>query len=462
MPIQPIGNTGKQYYLVSFDENGNERPESDGTLLSDVIRNRLADPNEKITDVFLASHGWKGDVPAAIEQNDRWMGEMVRSADRDAMLKAHPDFKALNIGLHWPSLPFGDENLPKAGPAPVLGADSGLDAEVDRFAAVLADTPKARAAIRTILEANGRDSGKNAELPDAVREAYKRVFAEAKLTQGGADLGAPPGDDHPKLDAESMYEATRKSESDAAAAERKTSGEVVLGGGGLFDKLKGLVVSPLQQASFWKMKNRARAIGEGGIHTLLDSLMRAAGENVHFHLMGHSFGCIVVSAAVAGPPGKPTLPRGVDTLFLVQGALSLWSYCSDIPFAKGTSGYFRRTIDKGLVRGPIVTTRSRFDNAVGKLYPPAADLANEVILAAEEKLPKYGGIGTFGVQGLGAAAIDGPMQAADFDYGFEPKGVYNLEASGIIKDGGGFSGAHSDIAHPEVAHVMWQAVAATR
>ena len=23
--------------------------------------------------------------------------------------------------------------------------------------------------------------------------------------------------------------------------------------------------------------------------------------------------------------------------------------------------------------------------------------------------------------------------------------------------GGGFSGAHSDIAHPEVAHVLWQA-----
>jgi len=461
MPIQPIGNTGKQYYLVSFDENGIERPEADGTLLSDAIRKRLADPGEKITDVFFASHGWKGDVPAAIEQHDKWMGEMVRSPDRDVMLKAHPEFKALNIGLHWPSLPFGDEDLPTAGPAKVLGADTDVDEEVDRFASVLADTPKARAAIRTILEANARDTGSRAELPDAVRLAYRTVFSEAKLGGKGDDAGAPPGDDHPGLDAEKMYEATRNAESDAASAAQRKAGEVVLGGGGFFDKLKGLLVSPLQQASFWKMKKRARVVGEGGIHALLESLMRTGGERVHFHLMGHSFGCIVVSAAVAGPPGKPMLPRGVDTLFLVQGALSLWSFCADIPFAKGTAGYFRRIIDKGLVRGPIITTRSKFDNAVGKLYPPAADLANEVILAAVE-LPKYGGIGTWGAQGLGSAATDLVMQPATQSYTFEAKRVYNLEASAIIKDGGGFSGAHSDIAHPEVAHVLWQAIAQSR
>lgn len=461
MPIQPIGSTGKQYYLVSFDENGVERPEGDGTLLSEAIRKRLADPGEKITDVFFASHGWKGDVPAAIEQHDRWMGEMVRSPDRDAMLTAHPEFKALNIGLHWPSLPFGDEHLPKPGPAPVLSADTDVDDEVERFASVIADTPKARTAIRTILEANARDTGSRAELPDSVRSAYKTLFAEAKLGGKGDDPGAPPGEDHPAFDAEKMYEARRNAESDAAADAQRKAGEVVLGGGGFFDKLKGLLVSPLQQASFWKMKKRARVVGEGGIHSLLDSLMRTAGDGVHFHLMGHSFGCIVVSAAVAGPPGTPTLPRGVDTLFLVQGALSLWSFCADIPFARGTAGYFRRIIEKGLVRGPIITTRSRFDNAVGKLYPPAADLANEVILAAEE-LPKYGGIGTFGAQGLGAAATDSVMGSATQPYRFEPKHVYNLEASGIIKDGGGFSGAHSDIAHPELAHVLWQAVAASR
>ena len=52
------------------------------------------------------------------------------------------------------------------------------------------------------------------------------------------------------------------------------------------------------------------------------------------------------------------------------------------------------------------------------------------------------------------------MGAANFAYDFKPGAIYNLEASGIIKNGGGASGAHSDIAHPEVAHAFWSAALA--
>jgi hypothetical protein len=44
------------------------------------------------------------------------------------------------------------------------------------------------------------------------------------------------------------------------------------------------------------------------------------------------------------------------------------------------------------------------------------------------------------------------------DYDFVPGRVHNIEASQIIATGGGPSGAHSDIVHPEVAHAFWQAV----
>jgi hypothetical protein len=457
MPIRSIAGTDVQYYLLSFDEHGTERPDTNGVLLSDVVRNKIADPNEGITDVFFASHGWKGDMAAAIEQYDRWVGEMARSADRATARAARPGFKAIVVGLHWPSLPFGDESLPADQSGGLLGADDEPDIEtqVAQYAASIADTPAARQAIRTILLAEREDGGTSDTLPDDVREAYQKLYAEADLDGGDGDPGAPPGADREDFDPDAIYRAARAR---AAADEEDAAGGGVLGGGFL-DKVKGLVVAPLQQLSFFKMKDRARAIGEGGAHALLVRLMKASRPETRFHLMGHSFGCIVVSATVAGAPNGEKLPRPVDSLFLVQGALSLWSYSGDIPMAHGTAGYFNRTLKEGLVRGPIVTTRSRFDSAVGKLYPTAAQLKDQFVLADE--LPKFGGIGTYGAQGLGALAVDREMGPADTNYGFQPGRVYNLDANGVIKNGGGFSGAHSDIAHPEVAHVQWQAALAT-
>ena len=62
--------------------------------------------------------------------------------------------------------------------------------------------------------------------------------------------------------------------------------------------------------------------------------------------MGHSFGGVVVSAMLNGPGGVSGA-RPVDSLALVQGALSLWSYCDDIPAAPGSPGYFRAVLAGG-------------------------------------------------------------------------------------------------------------------
>jgi hypothetical protein len=144
----------------------------------------------------------------------------------------------------------------------------------------------------------------------------------------------------------------------------------------------------------------------------------------------------------------------------VQGALSLWSYAGDIPYAPGTAGYFQRILEQGLVRGPIVTTRSTHDTAVGRFYPLGAELKGQLVLAREE-FPEYGGIGAFGIRGL-ARVEDMQMQPVAFSYDFRHAHVYNLDASAIVKNGRGPSGAHSDIAHPEVAHVFWAAALAGR
>ena len=105
MPIRQIPQTDLRYYLIAYNETGKERRESDGTLLSEDALRALA--SQDITDVFLISHGWKGDIPAAIEQYDRWVSTMDKNAGDRAKADQRPrGFKPLIIGLHWPSLPW--------------------------------------------------------------------------------------------------------------------------------------------------------------------------------------------------------------------------------------------------------------------------------------------------------------------------------------------------------------------
>jgi hypothetical protein len=446
MPIRSAAGTRVPYYLTVFDNKGNERPEPDGTLLTTAILARLAQGTPPVTDIFVMSHGWQGDIPGAIGQYDAWIGAMAAAkADLDAA-RSTPGFEPLIVGLHWPSLPWGDETIPP-GPG-LLSADDErpIEQEVEAYASRIADTPAARAAIRAILD-SARKEPAPAPLSQNVRAAYATLFAESGLkVQGSA--GAP-GADQEAFDPEAIIKQ--------AGAERPSS--AVPGVLGFGDGLKDIVLTPLRQLSFWKMKDRARRVGEGAGHELLRRLMRAA-PKARFHLMGHSFGCIVVTASIAGAKESEPLPRPVDTLFLVQGALSIWAYTDSIPYVPGTAGYFERIVANRLVSGPIVTTRSRFDRAVGFFYPLGAGSAGQIVLAAED-YPPFGGLGAFGIQGV-KDAEDRAMLPLTSAYDFEPGRIYNLEASDVIRNGSGPSGAHSDIAHPEVAHAYWEAVRAGR
>jgi len=53
--------------------------------------------------------------------------------------------------------------------------------------------------------------------------------------------------------------------------------------------------------------------------------------------------------------------------------------------------------------------------------------------------------------------VDLEAKGKDAVYGFQPGRVYNIECSAVIRDGDPPSGAHSDIARPEVAHLVWSA-----
>lgn len=433
MPLQDIPGTAERYALVCFDKNGVERsddPDGSGGKLSARVIEDLK--TGKFTNVFIFSHGWKGDIPAAVKQYDRWIKAMIdRVSDQQKMEAAVPGFRPYWIGIHWPSQPWGEEEFGSgdgAFDAPTVSLGELQQAYLDRFG----ENPEIRESLDVIFEHARKDAAAT-EFPENVRAAYQKLHGALGLSEEGA--GAAPGADNPTFDPDVFLES-----------EAASFGGLNFGG----------ILSPLRQLSFWLMKKRANTVGESGLHAFLVQMMNAA-PKARFHLMGHSFGCIVVSSMVGGLKGQAALPRPVDSLALVQGALSLWSYCDDIPHQRGTPGYFRGIRVGKKVRGPIITTRSKFDTAVGRFYPLGVKITGDVAFDPEE-FPKFGGVGTFGLRGLAEAeTTDESMLPSDKDYAFRAGVIHNLKSDEFICSKDGAGGAHSDIAGPEVAHAIWQA-----
>jgi hypothetical protein len=442
MSFQTIPGTSTRYGLITYNEHGVERKDDpdgmSGLFSQRVLHDAKQDPP---SHVFLFSHGWKGDIPAAKDQYDRWIGAMLKRGDDRAAAGAA--FKPLWIGLHWPSLPFGDEEF-GGGKAFDLDDEGAPDPRklVDVYLERLGLGEDARPLLETIVEAHRKNAAATV-LPPEAAAAY-RDLAEKTGRSAAANGHAPETDAEP-FQPEAAFQAGNEASMGAD-----------FGGGGGF---LGGILGPLQQLSYWTMKKRARSIGESGMHNFAESLMNAI-PGARFHLMGHSFGCIAMSSLVGGPAASQALPRPVDSLALVQGAVSLWAFAQTIP-NDSAHGYFNPFILRKAVRGPIIVTRSQFDKAVGKLYP----LASQISFAApsfaaafdpeDEELPKYGAIGAFGIRGRDVTHR--PMLGETGAYGFAPGKIYNLESSAFICKGDGVSGAHSDIDGPQVAHALWQA-----
>jgi hypothetical protein len=160
------------------------------------------------------------------------------------------------------------------------------------------------------------------------------------------------------------------------------------------------------------------------------------------------------------------MARPVDSLCLVQGALSLWSYCEDInaevagkkDSRSGQPGHFNQILVRRLVNGPIITTQSEYDSAVCTIYPKAAWWGGIPVYALKESsYPEFGAVGAFGLRGPGCHFVDLPVKGLDEPYQFRIGEIYNIDCGRVICNGGGLSGAHSDICHPEIAHAIWQA-----
>jgi hypothetical protein len=432
------------YHFVAYDADGHERSGQHGLASTELTE--VAE-REHPTDVFLFSHGWNANPKGATEQYGRWVDAMAAETGAFERRRTRAGgFRPLLVGVHWPSRAWANESLTSMsydirGTRDEASVEDAVDPSsrlIAEYAERLGDSSTVRDALRTIFDSAVADAAPPT-LPEAVRKAYEQLNAAVGLAEDGE--GAAPGDDREPFDPEETYQAALLID----VADPLAYSGFSLGG----------ILSPLRVLSFWAMKSRARTFGEAGASELLGRLQDAA-PDAKFHIMGHSFGCIVAAAAIAGKPGIASPRRQVDTLILAQGAMSLWSFCKGIPAKPGRDGYFHGIIRDQLVRGSVIVTTSVHDRAVRIFYPIGAGARRDVAFDSD-RLPEYGGIGTFGIRGPGIEIRDERIEQVDDDYELRAGLVYNLNANDVISNSVGLSGAHSDICHPEVARAVWRA-----
>lgn len=226
--------------------------------------------------------------------------------------------------------------------------------------------------------------------------------------------------------------------------------------------------------SFYAMKNRAFLVGGGDAATLLGSLTeryvetagRSPAHPVKLHLMGHSFGAIVVSKAAAHEG------VAVDSLFLIEGAMSTWSFASASPVSEITTAVKEaiRHID-----GVVVVSISKHDRALHYAYT-FAEWARSMLgrpgfeprRGGGEAKNRFGALGYIGVSGRKRVEDAPPVEveSSNDDFGFDRRSIYDVDGSQVVVAPKIrsvatlvtwiFMGAHSNIVQPQMANVYLQ------
>jgi pimeloyl-ACP methyl ester carboxylesterase len=232
-------------------------------------------------------------------------------------------------------------------------------------------------------------------------------------------------------------------------------GAAALGAGsgsaaGLRDMLGGVTAAARRLANFatyYQMKSRAGTVGTAGLAPVLQQIRQKHG-GVRIHLVGHSFGGRVVTAAAAVlEKGSPNV-----TMTLLQAAYSHNGLAEN--YEPNKNGVFRTLLADRRVSGPIVITHTKNDTAVGIAYPLASRVAREKAAAFGDENDPYGGMGRNGAQHTPEARGHAQeLRQVGHEYAFEPGRVYNLKADAFIKD-------HSDVTGPQVAAAFLAAVRA--
>jgi hypothetical protein len=447
MPTQ----SGFDYFEVQFSADGAVfDPAEVDAVVHGVQQNGT-------TDLVVISHGWNNDIPTA-----RQLYTLLLNSLRSIVDRGQPDVRARRLAILavlWPSRRFNEDMSNIASGAAGLG-DGGLPdavvlAALDNLAAATAD-PAAVArlqAARPLVSRLQDDAGARAAFADVVREVLPRAAANDEdasdrlfslsgqqimdRLQKPSPLLRPPAG---RADAGGAVEVG----SPGAPPPRLLGGSA--GIGDLFKDARAGALQLLNYSTYYVMKARAGVVGPSLAGVL--QKLRSQRANVRVHLVGHSFGArlVTAAAATAGPAGM-----AIDSMSLLQAAFSHYGFAVDYD---GThDGFFRGVISGAAIAGPILVTHTPNDTAVGNLYPLASLLAGDQAADLGDANSPYGGLGRNGAQKT-PEAVQLRLLPVGSPYALTAGRIHNLEATQFVHN-------HSDITGPEVAQALAYAIAAT-
>jgi hypothetical protein len=432
-----IGNI--PYVLVHFDKNG-----------------KALDPlvlPEGTTDLFVVSHGWNNSQEEAEKLYKELFTNFAAVAPANLLSR-----KLAIIGIIWPSKKFTD--LVEAAAQPGGGASLGSSREADETIRIKLDLfqewfgPESAATIKET-----KDQIKALEENPAARDKF------VSLLLGLVDRSAADKDDATdklfKLSGTELLDKLKvdtplpqpRTGGGGAATLRSTTRTTVSGGAaGLGDAFRGIKAGATRLLNFltyYEMKARAGTVGKG-VGALLDQSVPSSMERIH--LVGHSFGGRLVSAAAMA--SKTTK---VKSMTLLQAAFSHNGFSANFDRSSPPNpGYFRPVIDHGRIDGPILITYTPNDIAVGILYPAASRLSGTVASAYGDKKDKFGGIGRNGAQMMQSDEVNqtvNKLLPVNGAYVLLSSKIHNLESSEYIRNPNK-GDAHGFVTGKEIAWVI--------
>jgi hypothetical protein len=448
------------YFEVQFTKQGEPFDPGETTAVLAAVRasalgfqNGEEDPHAapRLDDLFVITHGWNNDIAEARTLYRNLFGSARRLID-DGGAPALAGRRVAVLGVLWPSKRFADQDLIPGGGASLGGGidDRAVQRQLDELKGTF-DQPDEAAleqAKQLVPELEGSPQAQR-RFVDLIRSVLPRPGDTADdASDAFFDL---PGDEVLRLLEPPILPGPpgEVGEGGATAIGLMEGPASIGGAAGISDVFSGIGAAArrlLNFTTYYQMKERAGKVGVRGLNPLLRQI-KTANPDVRVHLIGHSFGGRVVTAAALGPPGSPSVAPA--TMTLLQAAFSHNGFALD--FDGERDGFFREVVDKGKVAGPILITHTKNDIAVGIAYPIASRFARQDDADLGDEHDIFGGIGRNGAIHT-PEAVKGELLPVGGQYAFAPGKLFNLRADTLIS-------GHTDVTGPAVAHALLSAAA---